>query len=107
MDDSGRFWAINYLYPGDVDKLQPDDDALIRQYGQGPSHAQSEIVERLVEFQIVDGKISRTQTPPIQLELAASGEARNWEGIARLDGLGFLIVTDQHPETILGFVPFP
>ncbi len=83
------------------------DDPLSRQYGQGASHAESEVVERLVEFQVVDGKIVRTKTAPIQLVLAADGEARNWEGIVRLDGVGFLLVTDQYPETILGFVAYP
>ena len=106
-DASGRFWAINYLYPGDIEKLEPAEDELSHQYGVGASHANSQVVERLVEFQIEDGRILRTQTAPIQLELASDGEARNWEGIARLDGLGFLIVTDQYPETILGFVPYP
>lgn len=107
VDASGRFWAINYLYPGDIEKLEPAEDELSRQYGQGVSHAASQIVERLVEFQIKDDKVIRTQTAPIQLELAADGEARNWEGIVRLEGLGFLIATDQYPETILGFVPYP
>ena len=106
-DSSGRFWAINYLYPGDVQKLTPAEDGLTRQYGQGSSHAQSENVERLVEFQVIGEKIVRTQSPPIQLVLAASGEARNWEGIVRLEGVGFLLVTDQYPETILGFVSYP
>jgi hypothetical protein len=107
VDEAGRFWAINYLYPGDLEKLDPAEDELVRQYGQGPSHSQSEIVERLVEFQIIGEKIIRTQTPPIQLILSASGEARNWEGIVRLEGLGFLIATDRYPQTILGFVPYP
>ena len=35
------------------------------------------------------------------------GVARNWEGIARLEGRGFLLVTDQFPDTILAFVPYP
>lgn len=107
MDASGRFWAINYLYPGDIEKLEPAEDELTHQYGQGASHAASQVVERLVEFQIEDGVIVRTQTAPIQLKLASDGEARNWEGIVRLDDMGFLMVTDQYPETILGFVPYP
>ncbi len=107
VDESGRFWAINYLYPGDIEKLELADDPLSRQYGQGASHAGSEVVERLVEFHILDEKVVLTQTAPIQLLLAADGEARNWEGIVRLDGVGFLLVTDRYPETILGFVAYP
>ena len=43
---------------------------------------------------------------PVQLELPGE-DARNWEGIVRLDDVGFLLVTDQYPQTILGFVPVP
>jgi len=32
-------------------------------------------------------------------------DARNWEGIVRLDNRGFLLATDKFPTTILGFVP--
>jgi hypothetical protein len=32
---------------------------------------------------------------------------RNWEAIARMDDLGFLIATDEHPQTILAFVAIP
>jgi len=38
------------------------------------------------------------------LKLADDGQSRNWEGIAMLDQRGFLLVTDQHPNTILAFV---
>jgi hypothetical protein len=44
--------------------------------------------------------------PPIQMELT-SDDARNWEGLVRLDERGFLIMTDKFPETILGFVTMP
>jgi hypothetical protein len=30
--------------------------------------------------------------------------ARNWEAIARLDDVGFLLATDKYPETIFAFV---
>ena len=102
LDAGGRFWAINYFYPGDQ-KLQPGEDPLAERFGQGATHEQAEQVERLVEF-VYDGTaISLTGSPPLQLELAP--EARNWEGLVRLDDCGFLIVTDKFPETILGFVP--
>ncbi len=42
---------------------------------------------------------------PIQLTLVDEATVRNWEGIARLDGRGFLIATDTYPATILAFVP--
>ena len=61
-------------------------------------------VERLLEFQFVDGKIVRTETQPINIKLSEFGESRNWEGIVRLDNIGFLIVTDRFPGTILAFI---
>jgi len=105
LDAQDRFWAINYFFPGDTD-LRPEADPLAERYGQGATHARYEQVERLLEFQYKPSGISLVERPPLQLELP-SDEARNWEGIARLDGRGFLLVTDKFPGTILGFVPGP
>ena len=102
-DAQGRFWAINYFFPGDTHLLSLSDP-LAEKYGKGPTHARSAVVERLVELQLSPDRISLNGTPPIQLELLGDGSARNWEGIAPLDGRGFLLVTDTHPETLLGFV---
>ena len=43
---------------------------------------------------------------PVELELAPM-ETRNWEGLALLEGRGFLIATDKYPSTLLAFVPLP
>lgn len=109
-DENNRFWAINYLYSGDVNKLAPADDEIWANFGVGDTHlAAFNRVERLVEFEIdgANGRIELTDTPPIQLQLVGSRNERNWEGIVRLEeaGLeGFLIMTDEFPKTILGFV---
>ena len=105
LDGAGRFWAINYFFPGDSDLL-PQVDPLAERYGQGPTHAQNEPVERLVEFEYDSAGIHLVERPPIQLELLPDDEARNWEGLVRLEGRGFLLATDKFPETILGFVAF-
>jgi hypothetical protein len=106
VDENGRFWVINYLFPGDISKLDPAPDELGERYGRGPTHANSDIVERLVELQFSDSGTTLTDAPPIQLELLPN-DARNWEGIVRLDERGFLLATDKFPETILAFVAFP
>lgn len=106
LDDNGRFWAINYFYPGDEDLL-PEVDPLADEYGEGATHAASDGVERLIEFQYGADGIALTETPPIQIQLMADGSLRNWEGIVRLDDSGFLLATDKYPRTILGFVPLP
>ncbi len=102
LDENGRFWAINYNFPND--RAIQEEDSLIAQYEEGATHQNSEGVERLVEFQYSEDGVTRIEQPPIQLQLL-SDELRNWEGIVRLDDLGFLIVTDKFPETILAFVP--
>jgi hypothetical protein len=103
LDGSNRFWVINFLFPGDR-MLVAERDPLAEQYGKGRTHQQSNAVERLVEFQYSESGIELTDTPPIQLELVPIF-ARNWEGLARLEERGFLIMTDTFPQTILGFVP--
>jgi hypothetical protein len=104
VDAKGRFWVMNYFWPGEEDVLGPGPDTLAETYGVGPSHARSRVVERLVELTWGGSSITRTGSAPIQLELLADEAARNWEGIARLDHRGFLAVTDRFPSTMLGFI---
>ena len=104
-DSQGRFWVINFFYPGDQAKLKPAPDVWGATYGTGPTHSRSTTVERLVEFRYTDTQILATQRAPIQLELLEDGRARNWEGVVCMDQRGFLLMTDKYPETILGFVP--
>lgn len=103
VDSEGRFWAVNYFFPGET-ILAAERDPIAERWGRGATHARSQPVERLLEFRITASGIERTETPPIQLELLDSGEGRNWEGIARLPGRGFLIATDRFPTTLLAFV---
>lgn len=107
VNESGRFWVINCLFAGSIDKLDPVPDLLFEQHGIGQTHrAHLNTVERLVELQYGEKGITLTDTPPIQLQLEKnSDDSRNWEGIVRLDGRGFLLVTDKFPGTLLAFVP--
>jgi hypothetical protein len=106
MDDQGIFWAINYYWPGEAKYLQPAEDLLVKRFGRGTTHQQTEHVERLVQFQFTPAGITLTSTSPIQIALDLQ-EPRNWEGLVRLDDRGFLIITDEYPRTILAFVPYP
>ncbi len=105
-DAEGRFWAINYFFPSDEEKLAPANDELAARYGEGSTHVANRAVERLVEMQVTENGVALTERPPLQLRLLP-GVARNWEGIAPfntgyLDG--FLLVTDTFPATMLAFV---
>ena len=104
-DAAGRFWAANVFYPGDA-VLLPESEPFAALYGRGPTHDQHDHVERLLQFQLYPDRIGFGPAPPLQLELLPDGN-RNWEGIVRLDGRGFLLVTDKFPTTILAFVPWP
>ena len=104
IDQNGRFWAINYFWPGDKKRLKPAADPIAETSGKGKTHQSSDVVERLIEFEIKDEIINFSDHEPIQLELDKDAP-RNWEGIVRIDDKGFLIATDKHPKMILGFVP--
>lgn len=101
-DSSGKFYALNYLYLGDINKLKPAEDSIAIKYGIGISNNPQRGIERIIQFQILEDKIIFGDQLPVYLELSENG--RNWEGIAELEGKGFLVVTDKHPETILAFV---
>ena len=92
IDDEGCFWVIDYLWPGDAEKLKP----------AGPSDRP---IERLVPLRAADERIERCPAPTLALVTAEDGKARNWEGAVRLPGEGFVLVTDTYPQTLLAFVP--
>jgi hypothetical protein len=101
IDEQGRFWVINYLSPVDGSRR---DTGLLEQLNYRGTHRLYGHIERLLELQLVDDEIVLLDDVPLYLQLA--DEARNWEGIVRLDDLGFLLITDSYPKTILAFVPF-
>ena len=107
VDKSNRFWVINYFFPGDKKTLKPSDDILASKYGNGPSHSKSSRVERLVEYEIKNGKVSLTTSAPIEIKLEGEKTSRKWEAIARYENEGFLIATDKYPKphTLLAFLP--
>ena len=104
-DPTGKFWVMNYFFPGDT-HLAVDQDALILEYGEGETHAENEPVERFVQLQIGDNEISKVDQAPIYLQLLDYNIARNWEGIVMLDDVGFLLISDSFPGSLLGFCPF-
>jgi hypothetical protein len=104
LDINNKFWAINYFWPGDKKRLKPSKDLILTKHSEGASHRQSEIVERLVQFEIEEDKIISTDKKPIQLKL--DKKSRNWEGIVQLEDKGFLIATDKYPKMILAFLEY-
>lgn len=109
LDQDGRFWAINYFFPGAGEVIGPPDSQTEPQEGnESPAQTQPpwKGVGRLIELQYAPTGITFTGSAPIRLELLLN-DIHNWEGLARLDDRGFLLVSDEFPDTVLGFVPFP
>lgn len=107
-DAEGRFWVINYYYPGEAFKLRPAPDPEVEKFGLPEGPVVSGCIERLLELRLTeDDGIVRTETPPIYLRLAADGGCRNWEALVRLGRGGFLLMTDKYPGTLFGYAPNP
>ena len=106
VDSHGRFWAINYFWPGYRKYMNPENDVYTHQFGKGETHEKNEHVERLLEFQISNNGVVATGTHPVEIVLEENNP-RNWEGLVKLDNLGFLIISDEHPKTIFAFIPYP
>ncbi|MBE0671243.1 MAG: hypothetical protein IH588_11690 [Anaerolineales bacterium] len=104
LSSEDEFWGINYFPPSN-DELIPTSDPISSMYGIGKSHTQYPQVERLVKFIFSEDGITLADSAPIPFVLTE--DARNWEGLAILDDRGFLLVTDDHPDTLFGFVPLP
>jgi len=105
IDRRGRFWVMNYHWPDAP--WHSGQCSITEQYGQGESHARCTTVERLVELHLEGDDIVATARAPLQFQLLDDEHPRNWEGVVRLGDRGFLIVTDQYPDTLLGFVSRP
>ena len=100
IDSGGKFWCINYLWPGDEMRLKPDEEFYLNEIQKNKNFKQ---IERLIELELKDGKILLSDNEPINFELE-NNMSRNWEGLVRYREDSFLIVTDKYPRMILGLV---
>lgn len=98
IEEDGGVWVINQASLKDIDILPPSTLTV------GLTD-RSSLVEQLVKLNINENGFALSNVPPIQIEL--EDNARNWEGLALLDGRGFLLVTDKSPDTILAFLQMP
>jgi len=103
-DRNGAFWVINYFWPGERMLLQaPPLEAA--DCSPGPTHQNQPQIERLLQLRYSGNELTTIAHTETYLELEAD-RPRNWEAIALLEDRGFLLMTDQHPESIFAFVPF-
>jgi hypothetical protein len=92
VDSTGKFYAINYFYPGEFNKLLPNLK----------EEDKDKAIEQILEFQIFDNKIARTDRNPYIISKSIDKNGHNWEGIVKLNN-GFLLITDMFPKTILEY----
>jgi len=90
VDSTGKFYVINYYYPGEFNKLKPNLEK------------DSKAIEQILELQITDNKIVQIDKSIIELTNIKEENGHNWEGIVRFNN-GFLLVTDMFPKTILAY----
>jgi len=102
-DADGRFWVINYFYPGDADSLKPATDPLSEKWAPNQEPREDGTVERLVQFQVSAQGVTLVDRAPLWIQVPKSKDSHNWEGIAPM-GNGFLLVTNTYPTTLFGYV---
>ena len=103
VDNNGRFWCINYFWPGDKKLLKPKVNTPFNSFDKKNGNKDLDAVEMLIELEIKNDEIIISDSEPIQLILDED-DSRNWEGVARLDDMGFLLATDKYPRMIFGFI---
>ncbi len=107
--EQGRFWVSNYHYEGDLWPAGLDCPAFFSEFFQGfrghPlfTSLSERPVERLMELRW-DPTTGTVEFETV-LNISVQGEGRNWEGIAKGLGGGFVLFTDKYPRSILGRVP--
>jgi hypothetical protein len=104
-DDGVHFALMQYHWPGDRN-LAGGNDAVWSRWPRGSTHADHAHVERVVWGRLLPegGWALALERAPLHLPLTAT--PRNWEGLAPLAG-GWLVVTDRHPGSLLGWVGPP
>jgi hypothetical protein len=96
MNAQGEFFVLNYFWTGDREVLKEQNET-----------ENKELIIPLV-YNKTKKAIERSSALAINIKNPRLKKlGHNWEGIAALDKIGFFVITDEHPETILGFVGLP
>ena len=103
-DERGEFWALSCCLLGEA-LIATDLDVIAQEYGLTVLTAPVHETPQFVPLRYTDQGIVRADQPAVSATWTDGTVFENWEGIARLDDRGFLIVTDQYPDTRLGFMP--
>jgi len=85
--NDNSFWIINHLWSGEIKLLNPAEEKLI------PStyNSNKDGINRLIKLQFDGDRVKISNRHPLMLE----NGLWNWEGLAVLDSMSFLIVNDE------------
>lgn len=104
FNSDGEGWAINNHWAGDIKRYDPEEDKIINPYSEYNNAKVG--LERIIPIKIKNTEIifdsSRNVTYMKREHLNYSN---NWEGLVKIDNIGFLVVTDKYPDTRLRFYP--
>ena len=108
LDANGRFWAINYFFPGD-ELLIPAADPLAEQYGEGPTHQARVQVERLALQRHLAGDgapdIEAALKDPAAPQVQASASQDPFFMARRAVQVGVGILNGQKPASTVELLP--
>ena len=104
-DRSGGFYAVNTYDKKSAKKVRANKREDECYFHTGSEHG----VEKIIALAASDEGVFADLTHPALCLRHPDKEPlfHNWEGIARLDNRGFLLITDTRPETVFGFVEMP
>lgn len=105
FDETGRGWATNYFWPGDVDLYTPDEDFIPNNFPDENNLEQG--LERIIPLIIntTDNKIEYDiSRDPVYIKKEIRSDSFNWEGIVVYNNNSFIIVTDKYPQTVLRYL---
>jgi hypothetical protein len=99
------FFALNYFWPGERELLKPSCDSLGLLKNESRVSCFQKSVERIVKFIVTNEAINIDYSfQPINFRISKEGST-NWEGLAYHKELGYFVISDTYPRTILGIIP--
>ncbi len=104
-ESDSTFFALNYFWPGELELLKPSSDSLRFHKNESNASCFKESVERIVKFKVTNKAINIDYSfEPINLKIS-NEVITNWEGLAYHKELGYFVISDTYPRTILGIIP--
>jgi len=92
VNENNHVWLVNYWWTGEIELAETEDD-----------RKNLEPVHRLIHLRLDGDEFDAEGIFSVDLP-GTEAEQHNWEGVARWNDTGVLIVTDTYPRTVFGLV---